>query len=76
MPDDPSRWDAVMVFGGAMHPDRDAGAPLARRRGRLHRRALSQGVPAVGVCLGAQLVARAAGAGVGPAERPEVGWFT
>ena len=21
---DPGRWDAVMVFGGAMHPDQDA----------------------------------------------------
>ena len=76
VPDDPSRWDAVMVFGGAMHPDQDAEHPWLRGEVAFIAEALSQGVPTIGVCLGAQLVARAAGAGVGPAERPEVGWFT
>ena len=28
-------YDAIMVFGGAMHPDQDAEHPVARRRGRL-----------------------------------------
>jgi len=76
VPDDPSRWDAVMVFGGAMHPDQDAEHPWLGGEVAFIAEALSQGVPTIGVCLGAQLVARAAGAGVGPAERPEVGWFT
>ena len=73
---DPSLWDAVMVFGGAMHPDQDAEHPWLGREVDFIAEALSQGVPTIGVCLGAQLVARAAGAGVGPADRPEVGWFT
>jgi len=76
VPDDPSRWDAVMVFGGAMHPDQDAEHPWLGGEVAFIAEALSQGVPTIGVCLGAQLVARAAGADVGPAERPEVGWFT
>ena len=76
VPDDPSRWDAVMVFGGAMHPDQDAEHPWLGGEVAFIAEALSQGVPTIGVCLGAQLVARAAGAGVGPAERAEVGWFT
>ena len=75
-PGEPSLWDAVMVFGGAMHPDQDAEHPWLGGEVAFIAAALSQGVPTIGVCLGAQLVARAAGAGVGPAERPEVGWFT
>ena len=75
-PGDPGRWDAVMVFGGAMHPDQDAEHPWLRSEVAFIRQALEQGVPTIGVCLGAQLIARAAGAWVGPAESAEVGWFT
>jgi GMP synthase-like glutamine amidotransferase len=35
---------------------------------------LSRGTPMLGVCLGSQLIARAAGAQVFRAEEPEVGW--
>src|SRR4029079_9253121 len=74
--DPPEEWDAVMVFGGAMHPDQDAEHPWLRSEVGFIRQALEQGVPPIGVCLGAQLIARAAGAWVGPAEAGEVGWFT
>jgi GMP synthase-like glutamine amidotransferase len=65
-----------MVFGGAMHPDQDAEHPWLRSEVAFIEQALAQGVPAIGICLGAQLIARAAGAWVGPAETGEVGWFT
>ena len=39
------------------------------------RDALAHDVPVVGVCLGAQMLARAAGAWVGPASEPEIGWY-
>ena len=76
VPGRPSDWDAVMVFGGAMHPDQDAEHPWLGDEVAFIAESLAQGVPTLGVCLGAQLVARAAGARVGPAERAEVGWFT
>ena len=74
-PGAPSDWDAVMVFGGAMHPDQDAEHPWLAGEAGFIETALADGVPLLGVCLGAQLIARAAGASVGPSGSPEVGWF-
>jgi GMP synthase (glutamine-hydrolysing) len=74
-PADPAAWDAIMVFGGVMHPDQDAEHPwLADEIGFIER-VLEAGVPLLGVCLGSQLIARATGAWVGPAASAEVGWF-
>ena len=74
-PDEPGAYDAIMVFGGAMHPDQDESHPWLAREAAFLREALDGGVPLLGVCLGAQLLARAAGAWVGPARRSEVGWL-
>ena len=74
-PGTPSDWDAVMVFGGVMHPDQDAEHPWLAGEAGFIETALADGVPLLGVCLGAQLIARAAGASVGPSQTPEVGWF-
>ena len=73
-PGDPGTWDAIMVFGGAMHPDQDAEHAWLAGETRFIEGAMTRRVPVLGVCLGAQLVARSAGARVGPAERAEVGW--
>ena len=66
--------DAVLVFGGAMHPDQDHAHPWLGPEVAYLREILAAGTPVLGVCLGAQLVARAAGASVGPAPASEVGW--
>jgi GMP synthase (glutamine-hydrolysing) len=73
-PQEPEAYDAVMVFGGSMHPDQDEHFPWLRREAEFLRGVLDDGVPALGVCLGAQLLARAAGAWVGPARAAEIGW--
>jgi GMP synthase (glutamine-hydrolysing) len=65
-----------MVFGGAMHPDQDAEHPWLQGEVAFIERAVEAGVPTIGVCLGAQLLARAAGAWIGPAGSAEVGWFS
>ncbi len=67
--------DALLVFGGAMHPDQEDRHPWLRRELRFLEEALERGTPLFGVCLGAQLVARAAGAAVLPSRKPEVGWL-
>jgi GMP synthase-like glutamine amidotransferase len=66
--------DAIVVYGGAVHPDADDTDPWLADETALVRRALDERVPLLGLCLGAQLIARASGAWVGPAPASEVGW--
>ncbi len=70
----PEGHDAVLVFGGAMHPDQEERHRWLARELRFLEDALERGTPIFGVCLGAQLLARAAGARVLPASEAEVGW--
>jgi GMP synthase (glutamine-hydrolysing) len=74
-PQPASSYGAVMVFGGSMHPDQDERFGWLQREADVLEEALAGSVPVLGVCLGAQMLARAAGARVGPAAEPEVGWF-
>jgi GMP synthase (glutamine-hydrolysing) len=74
-PDAASSYDAVMLFGGSMHPDQDDRFAWLEREEGFLREVLGAEVPVFGVCLGAQMLARAAGASVGPASAPEIGWL-
>jgi GMP synthase-like glutamine amidotransferase len=67
----PTRFDAILVLGGGMHPDHEEQHPWLLDELELLR---TVEVPVLGICLGAQLVARAAGAAVYPAREPELGW--
>jgi GMP synthase (glutamine-hydrolysing) len=74
-PDPAERYDAVMVFGGSMHPDQDDQFDWLGGEAEFLGDVLAADVPVLGVCLGAQMLARAAGAGVRPASAPEIGWY-
>jgi GMP synthase (glutamine-hydrolysing) len=67
-------YDAVLAFGGSMHPDEDDRHGWLAAEEAFLRDVLAEGVPVVGVCLGGQMLARAAGATVARASTPEVGW--
>lgn len=67
-------YGAVMIFGGAMHADQDDRHPWLREENFFIQRLLDLHVPVLGVCLGAQLVAKAAHAEVTAMPVPEVGW--
>jgi GMP synthase (glutamine-hydrolysing) len=67
-------FGAVMVFGGSMHLDQEAQNPWLPGEKAFLRELLERGTPALGVCLGSQLLAEAAGASPHRAERPEIGW--
>jgi GMP synthase (glutamine-hydrolysing) len=66
--------DGVMTFGGGMHVDHEAAHPWLREEKRLIRGLLRRRIPVLGVCLGAQLLAEAAGAQPRRAAQPEIGW--
>ncbi len=67
--------DALMIFGGSMHVDQDDGHPWLAPEKEFIRAALDRGTPILGVCLGSQLLAEAAGAAPYRAKEPEIGWY-
>jgi GMP synthase-like glutamine amidotransferase len=68
-------FDALAVFGGAMNvPDHER-LPWLAGELELLREALARRMPLIGVCLGAQLIAAAAGAEVHRVDQPEIGWL-
>jgi len=69
-------FDALAIFGGGMNVHEAAKLPWMQGEIELLRDALADGEPVLGVCLGAQLLATAAGAEVRRASEPEIGWFT
>jgi GMP synthase (glutamine-hydrolysing) len=71
----PPSADAVLVFGGAVHPDQDDEHPWLRHQLPWLEGLIADGVPTLGICLGSQLLARAAGAPVSPLAEPEIGWY-
>jgi GMP synthase (glutamine-hydrolysing) len=70
----PEGYDAVMVFGGVMNVHEVDGHPWLGDERRALSRIVDAGVPVLGVCLGAQLLASVAGGRVTRAPVPEIGW--
>ena len=67
-------YDAVLVFGGQMNVDEEDEHPWLRDEDELIRTLVARDVPVLGVCLGGQLLAKAAGAHVGPSPESEGGF--
>ncbi len=74
-PEDPLRFDAVFTFGASAHADQEAHHPWMAAEKAVLESLLHAGRPLLGVCLGAQLVAEAAGAPARRASEPEIGWY-
>jgi GMP synthase-like glutamine amidotransferase len=75
LPADGADYDGLVVMGGPMSAVSDEGFPTRRAEIDLLAGALRSGLPTLGVCLGAQLLAAAAGGTVYPgATGPEIGW--
>ena len=66
--------DLLIIMGGTMSVNDEANYPWLKVEKRWLRRYLSMGKPAIGLCLGGQLIANALGAAVRRNERQELGW--
>ncbi len=77
--DDLSKVDAIepdllVVLGGPIGVYEDAEYPFLADEIRILSDRVAAGRPVLGICLGAQLIARALGARVYPGPRKEIGW--
>lgn len=74
-PGPPADWEsaaALIFMGGPMSANDDL--PFIHQELRLIERAVAAGKPVLGVCLGAQLIAKALGAKVYRSPVKEIGW--
>jgi GMP synthase-like glutamine amidotransferase len=68
------RFQAVISLGGPMNVYAEETYPFLKREDAFIRQVLAQGVPLLGVCLGGQVLAKAAGGAVNPNPVREIGW--
>lgn len=72
---DVDRYQGLIVLGGPMNVSDQVARPHLRTELRCIERALKQGKPVLGICLGSQLLAHALGAQVRRHQVDEIGWY-
>lgn len=67
--------DLLVVMGGPMNVDDELSHPWLVEEKILLRKIISAGIPVLGVCLGAQMIASALGSRIFANQHKEIGWF-
>lgn len=67
-------FDTLIMMGGPMSVNESDRFPYIADEISLARDCVQKGKKMLGVCLGAQIMARALGARVYPGDKPEIGW--
>lgn len=67
-------WDGIIILGGPIAVYEASEYKYLENELRLIRRAIDADFPVLGICLGSQLIAAAAGARVYPGGQRETGW--
>jgi len=75
MPASPGAFKAVVVLGGPMNVDEEDRYPFLKPENDFIREVLKAEIPFLGICLGSQLLAKAAGAKVVKSPVKEIGWY-
>ena len=65
----------VVILGGPMNVYEEEAYPFLRDEDQFIKQVLREEVPFLGICLGAQLLAKARGAAVTKSPHKEIGWF-
>lgn len=68
-------YAAVISLGGSAHPHQEDRFPWLAIEKRLLATALADAVPVLGICLGSELIAAAAGAQIMKLAAQEIGWY-
>lgn len=68
-------YHGVVVLGGPMNVDETLAHPHLETEVRLLEGAIEREMPVLGICLGAQLLAKALGADVRTSPEKEIGWY-
>ncbi len=76
LPRDLKGAQALVVLGGPMNVYEEDKYPFLKEEDALIKRAVTQGVPYLGICLGAQLLAKACDARVVRSPKEEIGFST
>ncbi len=69
-------YHAVVSMGGPMNVYEEETYPYLKSEADFLRQAVHAGIPALGICLGSQMIAKAAGARVDLSAAEEIGWGT
>ncbi len=72
---DPDTVDLLVIMGGPMNVDDDHNHPWMRDETGWVTGFIKAGKPVLGICLGAQIIARALGSEVYPGKDKEIGWY-
>jgi GMP synthase (glutamine-hydrolysing) len=73
LPASPLGYDAIVILGGPMAVYDNL--PYLQKEQELIRNAMRNDIPVLGICLGSQLIAQAAGGRVYKGRKKEIGWY-
>ena len=69
------KYHALIILGGPMNVDETKRYPHLAYEIKMIEQAMKLNIPVLGICLGAQLIARALGAKVSKNPQAEIGWY-